>query len=108
MSRLLLVGCLLLLHRAAGARVWGASIRGGASSGYPQSLLDDVDDFDYVREREEIAAREAGISSPAPQPAEMNACVEVEGTEVDPGFAEDDRTDDEEIFFQGPIREDKN
>ena len=105
MSKLLLLCSILLLRWAAGAKFWGASFHGGESK-YPQSLLDDVDDFDYVREREEIMAREALTSSPnPPQSAGKNVSAGARAADTaDQGYAEDDRTDDEEIFFQGTSR----
>ena len=113
MSALLLVCSVLLLRLAYGTWFWGVSVRGGNSK-YPQSLLDDVDDFDYVREREEIMEREAQSGGNRSQtlPHERNQLsgddsrIDVEAAERDQGFDEEDRLDDEEVFFQGKRRDD--
>ena len=114
MLGLRLLSSLLLVSWVTGSsKFWGLlALRGGASQ-YPQSLLDDVDDFDYIREREEILAREAlaaGTLSDEPQrnhhPAapKNTSAPQVEQEDLDQGYAEDDRTDDEEVFFKGRRR----
>jgi hypothetical protein len=102
--------CLILIFSSLASSKWIGRIKGENNHfNHNIDLVDDVDDFDYVLEREEIMSQTNQVSDSSEQrvkiiaaslPTAQESMDDLKGV----GFDEDDYQDDEDIFFKGVIR----